>query len=286
MKSISQFHFELFRYQLLPTSKTIQLNLLAQEVTDYDSLVAEKNNIFSTILQNERIRLNENKSQLVFRLEYFADEYFIFRIGVRRSLIRNTEDFKTEEIENYPNILIAINNSRTEQTIAIQRNYKAFAHTETVSHLLENSFENYLQKYQLAIYIEPIYSEAVFWDMVKKYSERIHTVSFELIRPNLSNISGKIEAQLKQLQSDTNAHKTKIELESSKDSTLVITEDNEQIDNLVNYASQGGGAIALKVRGISRILKTNKSTRTITISEIDYNGSKENLIEIFKDLGL
>jgi len=285
MKKIKQYHIELFRFQLLPIDKNIQLSLIDLEINDYESLVKHKNVLLERILVNENINLQGKKSQVVFRLEYQSETYFIFRIGVKRILIRNTSDFKKEEIENYPNIQVIINTDPKIQTIGIERNYKAFGQTETASHILENSLMNYLQKYHLAIYIEPIYQEREFWNIIEKYSERIQKLSFDLIRPNMSNISSKIDEQIKKMQLETNSHKTKIEFESNIDSNLIVEKSNEQLENLIDYASKGGGPISLKVKGLSRRIKTSKSTETYTLNELDYNGPKDKLLKILKGFG-
>ena len=269
MRKTKEYHFELYRFQLLPIDKNIPSNLTDIEINDFDSLVKNKNRLLEKILSNESIKLNSKNSLYELKLEYESETYFIFRIGIKKTLIRNTPNFKKEEIDNYPNIQVVLNIDSEVQTIGIEKNYKAFMRTETLSRALKKALLDYLQKYHLAIFIEPIYHEREFWDIIEEYPERVQKISFDLIRPNLSNISSKIDKEIKKLQLETNSHKTKIEFESNMDSNLNIKKDNHQLENLIDYASKGGGPISVKIQGLSRRIKTSKSTETIRINTLE-----------------
>ncbi|MBK9284743.1 MAG: hypothetical protein IPM51_10560 [Sphingobacteriaceae bacterium] len=283
IESLKKYVFETYRYQILPISKNIQKKI-DSNIETYEQLVAEKNNLLADILLNKNIFLNYKRSQVVFRLEYSDKNIFIFRLGVRRDIKRNTKEFKQEEIEDYPNIVLIFNNDPTVQKLAIQKNYRAFNKSETVAHLIENSLSNFLLGLNLAIYIEPIYNVSEFWDIIERYPNKIQQIGFELIRPNLSNISNTIDKQIKQLQLSTDAHKTKFELESNKDANLNITQDNQQIQNLLEYSAQGGGPISLKIKGLKKKIKTKKSSEEFEITELELNGPPEQLKEMMKDI--
>ncbi len=280
---LAEITFDLYRYQLLPINKNIQLSL-ENNVLSFDDLVQKKNELLAEILANKNIFLNHQQSKMLFRLEAIKDNVFVFRLGIKRNLKRNTKEFKVEEVENYPNILLIINNDKASQKIAIQTNYKAFNNTKIPSHILQRSLTNFLRSINLAIYVEPIYRTSDFWHIIDTYPNKIKVVAFDLIRPNLSNISGSIDKKLKELQINIDAHKSKLEFESSKESTLKITKDDEQITGLVEYGSQGGGQISVKVQGIKKKIKTNKSTEQITISEAEATGPAADVAKFFKDL--
>jgi hypothetical protein len=278
-KSVS---FETYRFQLLPISKSIQLTI-DNEITSYSELVEKKNQFLAKILELPKLSFEHSKSKISFRFDGTDDNIFIFRINVLRKINRHTPDFKVEQIEDYPAVTIVFNNDKTKQMIAIERNAKAFAYPETVSHILEYNLNRYLKSKNLAIYIEPIYSKEDFWDIVQKYENRIKQLDFELIRPNMSNISSKIDDQLKQLENSVDAHKLNLKLQSSRDGNLVIDRDNQQIDGLVEYASLGGGNVSFKVKGLRKKVKTAKTPKEINIDELEVKNLDANdLINILK----
>ena len=274
--------FETYRFQILPISKNIQLTI-DNEVASYEELVEKKNQFLADILNKEKLIFEHSKSIITLRFDGTDENIFLFRINVLRKLKRHTPDFKEEQIEDYPAVTIAIHNDKTKQIIAIERNAKAFAHPETVSHIIENNLNRHLKSKNLAIYIEPIYSKKDFWDVVAKYENRIRQLDFELIRPNMSNISSKIDEQLKVLENSVDAHKLNLKLQSSKVANLIVDRQNPQIDGLVDYASQGGGNISFKIKGLQKSVKTTKTPTEINVDELELkNLSTQELINILK----
>jgi hypothetical protein len=274
--------FETYRFQILPISKSIQLTI-DNEVTSYEDLVEKKNQFLADVLNKPKLTFEHSKSKITLRFDGTDDNIFLFRINVLRKLKRHTPDFKEEQIEDYPAVTIAIHNDKTKQLIAIEKNSKAFAHPETVSHIIENNLNRHLKPKNLAIYIEPIYSKEDFWEVVEKYENRIKQLDFELIRPNMSNISSKIDEQLKALENSVDAHKLNLKLQSSKEANLIIDRENAQIDGLVDYASQGGGNISFKVKGLRKKVKTAKTPTEINVDEMELkNLSPQELINILK----
>lgn len=270
IKNSKLVSFETYRYQILPISKSIQLTI-DDDVNSYDDLVEKKNQFLAEILNKGKLNFEHSKSKISLRFDGSGDDVFIFRINVLRKLKRHTSDFKVEQIEDYPAVRIAFHNDKSKQIIAIERNGKAFANPETVSHIIENNLNRYLKSKNLAIYIEPIYSKEDFWEVVKKYENRIRQLDFELIRPNMSNISSKIDEQLKVLENSVDAHRLNLKLQSSKKANLIVDRQNPQIDGLVEYASQGGGNVSFKIKGLRKKVKTTKTPTEINIDELELN---------------
>jgi SepF-like predicted cell division protein (DUF552 family) len=274
--------FEVFRFQILPISKRIQLTI-DNELNSFEDLVEKKNQLLSDVLNKPKLTFEHSKSKITLRFDGTDDNISLFRINVLRKLQRHTPDFKEEQIEDYPAVTFAIHNEKTKQLIAIEKNSKAFAHPDTVSKLIENNLNRHLKPKNLAIYIESIYSKEDFWEIVEKYENRIKQLDFELIRPNMSNISSKIDEQLKALGKSMDAHILNLKFQSSKDAKLIIDRENEQIDGLVDYASQGGGNISFKVKGLRKKVKTTKTPTEINIDEMELKSlSSQELIEILR----
>jgi len=113
-----------------------------------------------------------------------------------------------------------------------------------------------------------MFEEKVFWDIVNRNKNKVIAVDFELVTPNMSNISAGLSDDLKALQKTTNTQKTNLKLQSDKDSSLDLSENNNLIGELVTYASRGGGNIKCKIRGYKRSINTSKNIKQESADEI------------------
>jgi hypothetical protein len=150
---------------------------------------------------------------------------------------------------------------------------------------MEATLNRYLHKFQLKIYIKPIVEKDSFWQIVDNYQGVITKLSFELIKPNLANISSTLTEDIKSLQKNTNSHTTKLELNAPLGRALEnITQSNQDITGIVDYAVSGGGDIGIKAKGIRKTIKTDSRTE-ISIDEITIVGKSENAaFGVLKDL--
>ena len=190
-----------------------------------------------------------------------------FRLGVKRSTTLYSKDLSPHSEKNYPNIIIAFNNDPTVQKIAIQTNTAAFKETNIVSNIIQETLENELKDYNLSFYTEPIYDTQEFWNLVKKYPKQIKQLTFDLISPNMANITKNLQLNLKQLYEDTNTHKTKVELNADNESYLEIKEESKFVNSLVKYSADGGGNIFMKVAGKRKLLHTAQSPEEFDIDK-------------------
>jgi hypothetical protein len=283
---IKQETYFLFRYQLVPTSKNIQITIDYQ-ISSYDDLIRLKNEIFKDILTRKKVELKRRKTEAIYKVIYSSQDIYLLRIGSHKKLSRFNKDFREEQIENYPNVLIYINNATDKQIMVIEKNNNAFSSPDVIASILEQSFRDILNKYQLALYIKPILEEREFWNVVREYDQKIHQLTFELIKPNLSNISRTLTDEIKSLQENTNSHNTRLELNAPKDQILEnINQDNKDISGLVKYSSDGGGDILLMVKGIRKKIKASKKVhKELTIDEVNIKGrNSEEIISIFNQL--
>jgi len=249
-----------------------------------EDLVAIKNRIFQEILDNL-------PNVFVYRSNEYPIDGFpkienscCFRIGAKHKLTRSKKDFTQEELDDWPSCALYINNLSDIQMLGIVYNYKAFTDTNAIARILESTFSNLLAKYKLAAYIEPIFEKSEFWKIVETYPEEISKVKFELISPNLSNISGSLTIDLDQLKQDTNVHKTDVELNSQEDSHLSIKK-TPFVEGLVDYSSEGGGNISVKIKGLKRRLSTKDHVKETILSEVDINSSnKDSIVDILREL--
>lgn len=284
MANAKKIAFNEYRYQLLPVSRQIQTQMgLAGEIRDLEDLKRKKNLFFKEIVLEIKI-FSYRYGDLEHKKIVIGDNVFILKLGVERDLQRVTRDFKKESVENWPTVLVAFNNDPRVQKCLIEKS-GGFQHTVTVVRILEDNFNRLLKRYQLSIVFEPIFDQHFFWDIVKRYEGKITNINFELISPNMSNISASLNIDLAELARTTNTQKTNLELNSDKDSSLTPSESDPAIKSLVEYSSQGGGDINIRARGIRKRIHTARGVSEVDIDQLTIeNAPSERLSEIFKEL--
>src|SRR4051812_40497314 len=126
--------FYLYRYQILPISREIQLDL-SEGVTSLDQLIAEKNLRFGAALK-EVHRFDTNRSEVTHQFLFMDGTSFLLRFAVGRFLDRETKDFKKESLETWPSFFVFVWNDPSKQIIAVEQRFDAFQHPETVVRLI------------------------------------------------------------------------------------------------------------------------------------------------------
>lgn len=273
--------FDIYRYQILPTSKNIQLKI-DSNITSVEELVKNKNSIFESILL-DRIVLDGRRSRVIHKVDNTFRTIILLRIAAEKGVEIENEDFTTQRVSNYPSLHVAIDNDPKRQYCLIEQNPKAFKDTETVAHILERNLNRYLAKYQLQVFFKPLFNEYDFWDLINQYEGRISRLRFEFIKHNMANIADSIPEGLKRLQEDTNSPKSTLITEAPKTDHLNISNENEIVKGLVDYSKKGGGDIGIKVKGVRYELKTKKKKLKFEVDEGDFN-SLEEFTKLMKDI--
>jgi hypothetical protein len=129
-----------------------------------------------------------------------------------------------------------------------------------------------------------LFEKHVFWDLIKANVGKVQEIVFEIITPNMANISGTLPDNLKDFARATNALRSKIEISSEKSNALKIDENNTTIAVLVDYSSEGGGDISIKINGLKKKIHTSKTVREVAIDEASLIGEPDVVAAILKDL--
>lgn len=278
-----QASFEVFRYQLV-VDKTLQMDMF-DKYQSAEDIRADKNNILQQLLNNEKFSFASSQTEITSLLLHTTGTLSFFRVGVLRNQRLYEKDFSEKIYPNYPNVIVAFNNDPAVQKIAIQNNAAAFQNAKTVSHIIQRTIDNRLKKTNLSFFVEPLYDKQEFWKLIKQYSKQVTRVTFDMISPNMANITRNLEINLKELYEDTNTQRTKVELNAEPESYLDIKESSKFVNSLVNYSADGGGNITMKVAGIRKRLHTAQSPSEFNIEEQllkDTDWDKWN--EQFKDI--
>jgi hypothetical protein len=279
MKDIT---FDLYRYQLLPKDRYFQGDLFG-EIKSIDELIQNKNKLFSEALKRVQ-RFKSRKTPILHKLLLEEDEFYLYRFAANRAIKIETQDFTEEEIESWPSFLVGIWNDPQKQFILVQERREAFQHSEAVVRAIVDSVDYFLSDKQLRVLSEPLFNEEAFWNIIKKHTGKVREIRFELITPNLANISNVLSDALKKFAIRTNTSRTQIDIAADPDAALSIQHEDDQIEGLVKYASDGGGDISIKVRGLKTRIHTSKSKKTIDISEIELSGNNDGIIKALKEL--
>lgn len=278
-RALARFH--LYRYQLLPVDRHFQGDLYGAATVE--DLIAKKNQIFAEALSSS-LAFSGGRTQTATQRLAQADDLLLYRIAANRSLQHETRDFKTEVIDNWPKILLVIWNAPDKQLIAVQHRANAFQDTQAVLKLVFDSVESILAKNQLTALYEPLFEKKVFWDLVERHKGKIQEVDFELVTPNMANISGVLPENLKQFAKRTNAVKSHVAIASDPGSSLKLDQSDPLVNALVDYSSQGGGDIAIRLAGIKKLLHTSRTVREVTIDEAVLQGTPENVASLLQEL--
>lgn len=275
--------FQIYRYQILPISRNIQKDFF-EGIDSIEELIAKKNQFFKeTILKIKNFEYPY--SDLAHKVRHQGEDFFLFRFGVNRSISRETREFTEEEIDNWPSFYVGIWNHPNKQFFVVEERRDAFQHTKSFVKLFEENVNKFLERYNLVCLIEPLFEENSFWAVVNEYQERITSVEFELITPNLANISGKLSDELKDFAKSTNSQKTNMKIQSDNSSHLDIQEDNKNIDGLVDYSSEGGGDIKFRIKNLKKTISLGESVKTIQIDDIYISSiNTKEISDLLKDL--
>lgn len=274
--------FHIYRYQLLPFDRHFQGDLFKGMKT-VDELLAHKNYFFANALRYIKT-FEAGKADTATKKLLETDSFFLYRIAANRSLSRETKDFTEEELDNWPSLLVAVWNEPDKQLIAVQKRPAAFQQTDTVVRLILGSVESHLAKQQLRIHWEPLFEKKIFWDIVNRYEGKIQEIQFEIITPNMANISGYLPEDLKEFAKQTNSSINKINIESDPSSSLKIEPANRTINGLVEYSSEGGGDISVKIVGAKKKIHTSRTVKEIELEELQLHGTSDEVAEIIKGI--
>lgn len=285
-------NFELYRYQIIPINRT-QLDLFNIQEKNIEELLKNKNSYFieafNNLCSNSYLDEIEGLKKILFKKVYpkkelSTSEVYIYLMASPKSVTMETDEFTTKELENWPKIYLVVLNNSDEQIIAVERRTTAFSTTQSAINKLSNRLNKILELNNLNVHINPIYDKKLFWEFIK--GKAINKLEFNLITPNMSNISRVLSDDLKNLAKVSNTARTDLRLNAAENTSLVIEPDNQIINDLVEYSSQGGGNIRVQCRGTKRLTDLNTGISVFSCDSIELNGSpkyvKEMILSIIK----
>ncbi len=274
--------FELYRYQILPINRFFQADLY-DGFRSLEDLLTAKNAIFMDALRRLDGSADSARPPHV-RVEAAELDWASLVVAPSRRVQRETLDFRKEQFEHWPWVKVFVLNREDEQLLVIQKRSAAYQDTRSVVRLLLKRVSAYLEARNLRVHVEPLFEEQYFWALVSDYESRLKKIRFELVTPNMANISGALPDDLKNLSKRMNAAKSEVALEADDDSVLSVSRDDPVIGGLVDYASKGGGDVVVKVMGLRQELRTSKTRNAISVDELSLSGPAASVIKIIRSL--
>lgn len=261
--SDKQIVFDLYRFHL-HLIESDQIPIFTAEYTR-EELLENKNALLYSTIEN----LYENNTDFPIIQFNKNNETLVFGVANKKQL-PYYQNFTKHSINSEPFVYIIINTNPESQKIGISRNIDAFSSESVALNVLLRVFNKHLKKFGLKISFEKMYDKKEFWSLLNQYSGKIKMLRFEIIKPNMSSISHSIKDYLKPLIEKTNSQITKVSLEADKGETLdKITSKNEQLSSLVEYTSEGGGNVVLRVNDQTKLIKSSDLSKTLIIPESD-----------------
>jgi len=273
--------FKIYRYQLLPVDRFVQGNLF-DNYQSIEDIINKKNIIFNEILVKTPIK--DTGNILIEKRLIESENFIISRYAVKRHITIETENFTETELNTWPSFLLCFWNAPDKQYMLIEENKKAYQDCKTIVNAIKGTFYKKLHDSHLNIHIEPLFEEKFFWDIIHKFDGQITSMKFEMVTPNMANISHMLDEDLKVAAKALNSQTTNLEFNSDSNAYLKIDDKNKMVQSLVSYASQGGGNITVKAKGIKRKIKTTKTVKTITFDEFELTTDISNLPHLIRGL--
>lgn len=270
MKRPRKLAFNLFMYQIVPISEHVQLSLPLDNqstITSLEDLLLIKNKIFINSLISV-VQSNNYDERFNIEIEDLGKDLYVVKYGFRRHIKHITKEFQEKNVESWPYIYIIIDNNDDKQNIAIQIDRSVVRNTSTISRYIQKLLNDALRVYNLAVYIRPRVRVGDFWYLVQKHKGKIKKVQFELITPNLADLSGKLDEGLKNFFKATKSNENKVVMEAGEGGSLSFSHDDPNIVGIVEYAMKGGGGVKLGFKGYKEMVDLKRKVVTREIDEV------------------
>lgn len=274
--------FHLFRYQILPSSRHFQESIYDGKTIN--DILASKNAIFWAILKSIDPFVT-SRAKNVTQILAESEDLLVLRTGVARKLLRSTEDFKSEQLDNWPSAAVIVWNDEEKQILAIEHNPNAFNSPSVLARRLQKNIDKHLAPYQLNLHIKTLFDQRLFWDLIKKHEGGIEILEFNYLTPNMASISKALTDTLKNVAKESNSVRNTLQLKAEKNSSLVISEENAQLNGLLDYTSKGGGDVKIKLRGLRKKVTVGHENKEVEVGELDFEGPlAPESIEVLKNI--
>ena len=282
-KKDKEIRFDLFRYQILPKT-TRQLTLFEREYSVED-LKRSKNDFFKEALLKVNAFFSLSGTVLNHVFNKTDGQIILMLLGPTKFVPLRDKNFKLILSEDHPYVFVLFDNNPSRQVIAISSEESAFSSPFVVANILQRTLNVVLDSYSLEVAINPILDRKDFWELIKKYENRITSLRFDIVKPNLSDITKTIGEDIKGVMNETNSVNAKFELNAPEGRVLEnINEDNQDLRSLTDSSVLGASDVTMKIEGIMRPITTNSTVMKIFIKEATIESKNGDISDIIRGL--
>jgi hypothetical protein len=261
--------FYIYRYQLLaridPEKPQFVYMTPEKNYTNVEDLRKDKNKIFFKMIN--KIEFKWFRAEISHEIVYTDEETCLIRLAVNRPTVLRTEDFKSVSTNDWPWIYIFIDNNPEKQFLVIEINSDAWDSPDITINMLSRNINEFLNRYYLLAEIEPLIEKNAFWEFVEKHKGQIKIIEFDMVSPNMSNISEKSNWPLREIRDQYNATRQKVRLENSV--TSIVVQKDELIESMADYSADGGGKTRFKIKGFRGYKSLSDDKISIEFEDLD-----------------
>ena len=159
--------------------------MFSPEVKVEESLAMKQELLGELFLEESKLRFTKSRNNSDSDYKQFEHLIVAQRDGIIVMRLANTttqvheKDFNRWTEEDNPSLFVIIDNRKDKQIIAIENRAQAFSDTETVAHIMEETFNRRLWSKRLQVQINAKYRTREFWDVVSEYDQGIASVTFK-----------------------------------------------------------------------------------------------------------
>lgn len=267
----------LYTYQFAPLSYESK-NLFESLPTTIERM-EKKQDYLQSILSDKLFKFKSVRDGIFeHQIRYESNGIVILKLANNKHLSLE-ENFKKKKHNYSPSCFIIIDNRKDIQHIAIEDDVTAFSSTDVVKNILEHSLRKALKAYGLTLSIKKEYQETEFWQLIDQYPKGASMVRFHFSYPNLPRVCDSINELISNQSKLTNSKETTFELKSSNTEQLYLSNENEQLNGLIDASAKSGNIITLKIKNIRKHIRTGKTTKSIEIEDLELQMQNDDLFK-------
>ena len=243
--------FTIYTYLFKPINEPQEPDMFSPLVKVEESLARKQELLGELFLKESKLRFTKSRNNSDSEYKQFEHLIVAQRDGMK--------DFNRWTEEDNPSLIVIIDNRKDKQIIAIENRAQAFSDTQTVAHIMEETFNRRLWSKRLQVQINAKYRTREFWDVVSEYDQGIASVTFKFPYPNLPEISDMVGEYYTELARRTNTE-PKTTITAPPKEKAVLQKGDLILESMIKAASASGKVIMMRPKGARKWRKIGLET--------------------------
>ncbi len=249
----------------------------------------DKNEIFRDFLRGGKVEYEGRGVKLVLVLVSERKNIFICKLGKKASIKRHLppdQNFEEALEESWPFCWVVINTSPDQgdgQKIAFEYKSSVFTSPHEQLKHFENKVNEALMNSGYALAVNPVTEEQEFWKIIQERSGGIERLTFTFNVPNLFGLEDSLTRDLKELQRVYGSTRVTVGLENPIGKLKIPK--NKLTNQSVNYITRGGGEYELRIKGMTKKIRSKNRIYTKTFDDLTIHLKKDGQAALLDILG-